>query len=379
MNPSNQENFIEDNDIIIDDNGTEVKCEPPYQITKPLDPSTIWVESQQVVIDTLLKRIVDGKLELTRGIHRTAGLWTNEAKSQLIESLIVRIPLPAFYIDATNEKKWLVLDGLQRLTALKRFMIDKNIKLKGLEYLTQLEGQSYTDMRRSLLRRIEETRVTVYLVDEGTPPDVKFNIFKRINTGGLPLSPQEIRHVLYQGKASTLLEKLSRSKEFKQATANGVRSERMTDREFVLRFIAFLLTPRSYLAKGLDHFLNETMVIVNQKTEDELNDIANRFKRAMWAAHQIFENDAFRERHHKGERINKINKALFEVFSVNFALRDKEELELLIQKRELLKTAFMKLMNDPAFESAVSGGTSNLYKVELRFSKIETLFKELLA
>jgi hypothetical protein len=331
-----------------------------------------------MIIDALLKRMDHKELVLNPDFQRKAGLWTEEAQSQLIESLLIGVPLPAFYMDATNKNKWLVVDGLQRLFALKQFMIDKELNLTGLEFLQQLEGKNYNDMKRSMLRDIEETEIVVYLIEEGTPPEVKFNIFKRINTGGLPLSTQEIRHALYQGKATKFLKTLAGYKEFKQATDYCISDERMEDREFILRFSAFLLMDRSHLTQGLNYFLNETMVMLNQKTEVELNNIASQFKRAMWAAHQIFGNNAFRKPYHKRYHRNKINKALFDVFSVNFALRD-EELELLIQKQKPLKMAFMKLMKNHAFESAISGSANDIHKVELRFSKIETLLKELLA
>src|SRR5262249_44885897 len=146
-------------------------------------------------------------------------------------------------MDATDDDKWIVVDGLQRLTSLKRFVLDKNLRLCGLEFLSQLKGKAYDELPRNFQRRIAETQVTVYLIEKGTPSDVKFNIFKRINTGGLPLSAQEIRHALNQGKVTKLLAQLANSAEFKKATDNSIRDDRMADREFVLRFLAFTITP----------------------------------------------------------------------------------------------------------------------------------------
>ena len=160
-------------------------------------------------------------------------------------------------MDGTDDDEWLVVDGLQRLTALKRFILDGSLQLEGLEFLATLQGKTFGQLPRSYQRRIEETQVTVFVIQENTPPQVKFNIFKRINTGGLPLSPQEIRHALYPGAAAVLLEKLAASPEFKRATANAIRDDRMGDRECVLRGLAFmLLKPESYRAGELDSFLN---------------------------------------------------------------------------------------------------------------------------
>jgi uncharacterized protein with ParB-like and HNH nuclease domain len=147
-------------------------------------------------------------------------------------------------MDATNEDKWLVIDGLQRLSTLKQFVIDKTLRLNNLEFLTNLNSKNYDDLPRNYQRRIDETVLTVYLIEKGTPSKVKYNIFRRINTGGLPLSPQELRHAINPGSATKFLDKLAKSKEFKQATRiSKIRQERMDDHEFVLGFVAFLLTP----------------------------------------------------------------------------------------------------------------------------------------
>ena len=110
---------------------------------------------------------------------------------------------------------WEVIDGLQRSTAMRRFLLDKTLKLKGKEFWKEHNGKDFDELPLSLRRRLEETQINVYLIKRGTPDNVRFNIFKRINTGGVPLSGQEIRHALNLGVATDLLKELSESGAFK--------------------------------------------------------------------------------------------------------------------------------------------------------------------
>jgi len=367
---------------LVSDNGTGVEPEDYSSneaITEPFDPTHIRVATQQLTIDLLLTRIKHGEIDLAPDFQRKAGIWKSDARSRLIESMLIRIPLPAFYMDATKDEKWLVVDGLQRLTTLKEFAIDKTLRLTKLDFLKQLEGKTYDELHRSYQRRINETQVTTFLIEQGTPDGVKFNIFKRINTGGLPLSGQEIRHALNQGKASKLLVELAETPEFKKAIDNGISDDRMADRECVLRFLAFTMTPYTQYDKDLDSFLNKSMADINKLSAKEIEHLRNRFLRAMVAAYDIFDKEAFRKRYRPTAPRSPINKALFESWSVNLSNLSDAQIQLLQTRRVLLQNAFIKLMNDPAFNNAISQGTGDSSKVKLRFSDIERLIEEVLA
>jgi len=209
-----------------------------YVMKRPFNPNKIKVRSQPITVDAMVERIRHGEIDLSTKFQRKEGLWDDEKQSRLIESILIRFPLPVFYFDGSNNDKWLVIDGLQRLTAFKRFMVTKELRLTGLEYLS-LNGKKWDDFDRPQQRQINETQLQCYVLEEGEE-NVKFNIFKRINTGGLTLSSQEIRHAMHQDVAD-FLQKLAESKEFLQATDKKISPDRMQDRDFVNRFIAFYL------------------------------------------------------------------------------------------------------------------------------------------
>lgn len=353
-------------------------------ITQPFDPELIRVETRPMTIDLLLQRIKYEELNLAPDFQRKGGIWNTRTKSRLIESILIRIPLPAFYMDATDEDQWIVIDGLQRLTTLKMFVNDASLKLCDLEFLTDLNNKSFEELPRNLQRRIIETQVTVYLIEKGTPSEVKFNIFKRINTGGLPLSLQEIRHALNQGKSTKFLEKLAGLPEFGKATDGSVNSKRMADREFILRFLAFSIHPYDeYKAAEFDSFLSDVMAEMNSMSEHELDALERKFSQAMIAAYEIFGNDAFRKRDQINASRKPVNKALFESWSVNLSKLNSEEIRILIERKDKLKKEFIQLMNnnevEPRFDLAISQGTGDTRKVKRRFSAIENLIQEVLA
>lgn len=367
-----------DEDTDIDE---EEDIEPEEEgITTPFDPSLIRVDTRPMTIDLVLKRIKFSEIDLAPKFQRHADIWTPTAKSRLIESILIRIPLPAFYMDATNDDEWLVIDGLQRLSTLKKFVIDKTLRLDKLEFLTNLQYKNYDELPRNYQRRIDETVLTVYLIEKGTPPAVKFNIFRRINTGGLPLSPQELRHALNPGQATEFLEKLAKSQEFKRATSiRTKRQQRMDDHEFVLGFIAFLLTPYTdYPVKeGRDYFLNEAMGKINRMAINDLNAIEQQFVSSMNDAYAIFGKHAFRKILKNTPKKQPLNKALFEAWSVSLSQLNDEEIKILKQRHEDVINKFINYIDkDEEFVKSISQAAG---KVSYRFCIIEKIIQEVLS
>lgn len=359
---------IVDEEELIDDKDT----------TLEYDPDKINIVTKEPTLEQLLRRIDEEALDLAPDFQRQANIWKDNVKSRLIESILIRIPLPAFYMDATHEDKWLVVDGLQRLSALKQFVIDKTLKLTGLEYLKELENKTYDQLDRRYQRRIEETQVTVYLIEKGTPVEVKYNIFKRINTGGVPLSSQELRHALNPGKANKFLIKLTESQEFKKVIPlSDSKRKRMDDREFVLGFLAFYLTSyKDYKDSTRDAFLSRALFKVNNLSEEELEKIEQRFKYIMLVAYEIFGTDAFRKISYKNKKKYPINKSLFEVWSVNLSQLNDKEIEILKKRKKRLSDRFSFFVdNDKEFLTSISQAAN---RIEYRFSTIEKIIQEVL-
>lgn len=345
------------------------------------DPEKINIVTREPTIEQLLRRIDEKALDLAPDFQRQADIWKDDVKSRLIESILIRIPLPAFYIDAANhiDDKWLVVDGLQRLSALKQFILDRTLKLTGLEYLTELENKTYIELERRYQRRIEETQVTVYVIEKGTPTEVKYNIFKRINTGGTPLKPQELRHALNPVKATRFLAKLAASPEFKQVVnLSESKIKRMEDREFVLGFLAFTLTSyQEYQDGNRDTFLSESLSKLNNLSEEELNKVENLFIKTMLVCFEIFGDTAFRKLSQNTTRKYPLNKALFEAWSVNLSQLNDEQIRKIIEDKQKLINKFIDYSdNDKYFLESISQAAT---RVNDRFNNINKIIQEVLS
>ena len=339
------------------------------QQVSPFDPSKIDIKMGTLTIDSIIKRIKNEELEFDSLFQRKAGLWNDKQKSQLIESIFLKIPLPAFYFDATNDDKWQIIDGLQRITTLKEYVVEKKFALSGMEFLHDLNGVKYDNLPRSLQRRLEETELNIYQVNPATPKNVKFNIFKRINTGGLTLEPQEIRNALYQGKATVFLLEMAKTPEFREATGYSIKTDRMLDREFCLRYIAFVESEISSYSGNLDEFLNNTMEMLNKKDDSSLNEIKNHFTKTMKNCKNIFGNLAFRRVNPENFRRGPVNKALFEAWSVTLKNLPDSQIDILISKKQQLLDNYFKLFYDNTFLNSIKAADKTSVNTRINIIK----------
>lgn len=376
------------NSAIYENMGGEIENEQLYSgndegiITEPFNPKDVDIVSQPMVIANIVENLKDGDIILDPDFQRIPDLWNPQKQSRLIESLIIRIPLPTFYFDARENEKLIVVDGLQRLYAIKRFMaLEKDdperLILTGLEYLTEYNGYSFEMLPPSIQKRIKAQTITTYIIRAGTPDKVRISIFTRINTGGLTLQPAEIKNSVYRGQAANLLKELAHSEEFLQATRKKINPSRMLDCEFVNRFLAFYLLGLEQYAGNLEEFLNDAMARLQKESEDKLEVCRRDFLKAMKYANSIFGDTAFRKINADG-KYGQINKPLYDAVSVNLAKLSENECEKLLMEKDELNRKYTMLLKDKDFVSIITNGTAKIPNVKERYMKINRIFREVL-
>lgn len=351
------------------------------EITKPFNPNEIDVDISTVNLGSLIDQLENDEIDLQPDFQRVTDVWDNVKKSRLIESILLGLPLPSFYFSEDPvSQKLSIIDGLQRICAIRDFVLEKEnpLKLEGLQFLKNFDGFTFSQLARPEVKRIKSLKITMNTLRKGTPLDVKYIIFQRVNTAGVPLTPQEMRHALNQGPAAIFIKELADMESFKKATNYSVESKRMQDRDFVNRFIAFFIGYQDYMG-DLDMFLNDKMGELNKMTSEQRDNIRVSFDKAMKCCYEIFKNDAFRKKYSVTDKRKPISKSVYDTLSVNIAWLSDEEQLMLLKNAEAFKTGMIRLFNDERFNFSISTGTGQKYNVDLRFMMVKSLIKEIIS
>ena len=322
------------------------------------DPAKIDIVTQPRSIPVLLSRLKYGEMDLSPDFQRHANLWGDDRKTSLIESILLKIPIPSLYVSEDKDGNYAVVDGLQRMSAIAHFvdvdalnnalgttMKPLALNAKGLRSFQDLKGKTFNELERPLQRRILETELTVHVIRSGTPGAVKFNIFSRINEGGLPLTAQEIRNAIYPGRWRDEIRKLVDSDEFKQATEGKIQAKRMEDMELMLRAVAIhhQREPRPN-EQNLEDYLNNFVEKECQHwNEAKWQTVNQNIKWSLKVARHLLGNYVFRKYYRGHEKRKPINRGLFEAQIGILSKYEKEQLQTLKTKKDQVLKQFIKL------------------------------------
>ncbi len=344
----------------------------------PLYPAEVKIQKDTFSVRELKTDYEDGILVLAPDFQREF-VWKLKEKSELIESILMGIPLPMIYFFENEDGVQQVVDGKQRLTSLFQFMDDEFPLSQSLSIMSRLRGKRYSELSASERTKIARHQFITHTIIPPTPDRIKFDIFERVNRKGSILNNQEMRNALYQGKSTDLLNNLSTYDSFLKATDNGVSPTRMKDKYMILRFLSFYLWKEKLLkdkqgniveyASNIDEFLGKTMYFLNKQDDSFIKNLSMMFGETMNLAFELRKNDAFRIP--STERKRPINMALMESLGYLFSK---------IRKDINIKNYLPKinaLLKDKDFITALTIRIDNTTSVQKRFEKIDVLIKEL--
>lgn len=333
----------------------------------PID--TLLIRNESRTIHDVLRRIEKGSFIMDPDFQRDF-IWKEDKQGKLIESVLMRIPLPVFYLAENQQGEMVVVDGLQRLSTFQRF-VNNEFALK-LPHQSELDNKRFNDLSPKLQNRIEDCNLILYVIDAKVPTQAMLDIFERVNSGE-PLTRQQMRNCLFTGPATQFLKKEAATEIFKSATGNSLNPKTMRDRELINRFCAFYLLDLDSYKGNMDDFLAHALREMNKLDPSQLEKLSSKFKASMANNKIVFGKHAFRKHTPGQDYRSVINASLWDVMSTGLA--DYPEY-LVKEKSDMIKKAFYNLLNDFSFDNSITLGTNQLSRVSYRFARINELLQE---
>ena len=305
-------------------------------------------------------------------------VWDPQKATSLIESALIGIPLPVVYLAEEENKKKSVIDGQQRLTTFFSFIDGKfpdgsDFKLRKMQIFPELKGKTFADLNQDLQERIEECPIRTITFMMGSDPELKFNVFERLNTGAVSLNDQELRNCIYRGPYNDLLKELASDKDFKTILGIEGKEQRMLDVELVLRFCAFFNKTFLKYRSPMKSFLNDEMRENQDLSEEKAEKIRSAFKNTVSLVKSMRGEKAFRrfnvgtENMKNGEwEPQKFNASLYDILMFGFADKDKN---LVMRNLDAINEAYINLMSSNAeFCDSIERSTSSQQAIKRRFN-----------
>ena len=367
-----QNNSVSDDSEIDDADDDDISIPFDYDITSfgadfPVDALVRRMNSGDIIVPTFGEYVsIDSGIV---GFQRNL-VWSKPKSDRFIESLLIGLPVPGIFLVRDQDQKLLVLDGQQRLRTLQKFYDSSNTekRYRLTKVLPQFVGKRYDQLDPSDRRRLDDSIIHATIVRQDQPTDDQtsiYNIFERLNTGGVNLNPQEIRAALYHGEFAQLLIELNQDSHWR--SLYGIESKRLKDLEMILRFFAFYFNGENY-ARPLKKFLNDFMGKNRNLESHSKHELEKIFTQTVSFIDRHLGKDAFRPD-------GVLNAAAMDSIMTGIAKR--------IQKGSInnvaeIKIQIQRLFSNERFISSIKTGTSHEDKVHTRqhlaseaFSKIQ--------
>lgn len=297
-----------------------------------------------------------GRISLTIEYQRKY-VWDLGKASRLIESLLLNVPIPVCYFAEDSNGVFEVIDGLQRLSTIKQFL-DGEVTLTGLSVLTELEGKVFAELAPRDQRRLEGRTIRCIVITEDSHPDIKFDVFERLNTGAASLTAQELRNSVYRGSLNDALKTLAKKAYF--TPLMGVHgNKRMDYEEIILRYLA-LVTGESY-KPPLRQFLNEYMRSNQTSTLSRAE--VDRFEDVCRTVSEVLGESPFRLAGSK----TPVNKAFFDAVMVPIAFADRDQVRA---KAREVRQFVEGLSDDDDFRASIGRATADRTRMVSRVNTV---------
>ncbi|MCK6609291.1 MAG: DUF262 domain-containing protein [Flavobacterium sp.] len=340
------------------------------KIQEQLDKNrrTVSFDSYDITVRQLYDMVVEAIIDIAPEYQRHF-VWDEQRQSQLIESIFLGIPVPSLFMATNKDSSWEVIDGLQRLTTIVNFIGDNQtikrinancdkLALEGLDKLDSLNGLKYEDLPKSIQNMFLTRPIRVTVLNDRSDFNLRFDLFERLNTGGVTLHPQEIRNCIYLGEFNDFIKECAEKENFKSVIKMTKNAERNGSlEELALKFFAYY-EHRDKFVHGVKDFLNEYMEFKtsNFKNREQLSSL---FLETFESLNNLLPDGIVR-----GNRKNITPIVLYEAIAVGVA-------DLLSQNKNIPKVKLQKLLNDTELNKLTTGATNSRSKLYQRIDYVK--------
>lgn len=338
--------------------------------TFPPGERTIHTQTYDLSINTLVEQWNDETLVIPE--FQREYVWDNAKASRLVESLLLNIPIPTLYFAETDDAKYQIVDGHQRVYSVVRY-IDNQFPLSGLRIQSEFKGLRFHRLPHREQRFLKTRTMRAIIIQADSHPNMKFEIFERLNTGGLALNAQEIRNAIYHGTFNDLLKSLESHAGYRKALSIPRVRKRMVDRELILRFLALRYAMPGYRTP-LVRFLNDFMREQREADDARLAEFADCFTGTVDLVHEVFGPSAFRVSDRAGRPTERnLNRALFDAHMLVSSIADRSSAA---DARRRIRVGMSDLYKDADFADSISRATGDKARTYHRIRAVGELFEK---
>lgn len=328
-------------------------------------------DSYDITVRQLYDMVFEGMIDIAPEYQRHF-IWDENRQSQLIESIFLGIPVPSLYMATNKDSTWEVIDGLQRLTTIINFLgTEENIKkfnntgsklkLSGLEKLDSINGLFYEDLPKTLQMMFLTRPMRVTVLNDRSDYTIRYDLFERLNTGGVTLHPQEIRNCVYLGEFNDFIKECVRNTDFMNVVKLTKNAERTGNlEELVLKFFAYYES-RNEFVHSVKDFLNKYMELKSKSFANK-KELKNIFERTFSVLNEKLPNGIVR-----GNRINITPIVLYEAISVGIADAINENLNI-------DSDVLVEILDDERLKTLTTGATNSRNKLYQRIDYVKEKF-----
>lgn len=325
-------------------------------------------DSYDIAIRQLYDMATEAMIDIAPDYQRHF-IWDDTRQSQLVESILLGIPVPSLFMATNKDSTWEVIDGLQRLTTIINFVGNqeiiniinpscKKLKITGLEKLSGINGLMFEQLPKSLQIMFMTRPIRVTVLNDRSDFSIRYDLFERLNTGGITLHPQEIRNCVFLGKFNDFIKELSNYPAFRSVVKMTTKQTLTgSHEELVLKFFAYFQN-RELFVHGVKEFLNDFMRDKSKQFDDE-QELREIFQNTFLCLQQKLPNGIVR-----GVRKNSTPLVLFEAISIGVA-------DALLEGVEINMDKLLVLLDDKELTKLTTGATNSRNKLLQRINYVK--------